>query len=154
VAETLVDLASYLDPARVVFLDGSPPKRDALLAIAEVITARFAPKERTAFLKAIFDREDVTSTGIGNGIAIPHARLPSLNGCLIAVAICPGGIDFGARDGKPVRLVVMIAACDRDRAEHLRVLASVAARLQDERLKERLLAATAPGAVIDVLVQG
>lgn len=153
-AETLVDLGPFLHPERVVFLNGSPTKRDALLYIAEVTAAQFPPKDRAAFIKAIFDREDVTSTGIGNGIAIPHARLPSLPGCLISVAICLSGIDFASRDGKPVTLVVMIAARDRDRSEHLRVLASVASRLQDSVLRSRLLEAKSAQAIIDALVHG
>jgi len=154
VAEILVDLAPYLDPARVVFLDGAPSKRDALLQIAELTAIDFTPKDRAAFVRAIFDREDVTSTGIGNGIAIPHARLPSLPGSLIAVAVCVQGIDFAARDNQPVRIVIMIAARDRDRAEHLRVLASVAARLQDPGLRGRLIEARSAQTVIDILRQG
>ncbi len=153
-AETLVDLATFLHPDRVVFLNGTPTKRDALLYIAEVTAAQFPPKDRAAFIKAIFDREDVTSTAIGNGVAIPHARLPSLPECLISVAICLGGIDFSARDSRPVHLVVMIAARDRDRSEHLRVLASVASRLQDAKLRARLMGARSASEVIEGLVQG
>jgi mannitol/fructose-specific phosphotransferase system IIA component (Ntr-type) len=150
----LVDLAPFLSPERVVFLTGSPSKRDALLYLAEVTAAHFPPKDRAAYVKAIFEREDVTSTGIGNGVAIPHARLPTLSGCVVSVAIALGGIDFAARDQLPVRLVVMIAARDRDRAEHLRVLASVAARLQDEALRRRLLEAHDAQAVIEALARG
>jgi mannitol/fructose-specific phosphotransferase system IIA component (Ntr-type) len=154
VAETLVDLGTFLHPERVVFLSGTPSKRDALLYLAEVTAAQFPAKDRAAFIKAIFDREDVTSTAIGNGVAIPHARLPTLPGCLISVAICQGGIDFCARDARPVHLVVMIAARDRDRSEHLRVLASVASRLQDAQLRARLLAAHAATEVIETLIAG
>ena len=153
-AEILIDLAPYLHPERVVFLNGTPSKRDALLYIAEVTAAQFPPKDRAAFVKAIFDREDVTSTGIGNGVAIPHARLPTLPGSLITVAICLSGIDFTSRDGKPVQIVIMIAARDRDRAEHLRVLASVASRLQDEALRRHLLEAKSAQAVLDILIHG
>jgi mannitol/fructose-specific phosphotransferase system IIA component (Ntr-type) len=151
VAGPLVDLGPFLNAERVVFLNGSPSKRDALLYLAEITAAQFPPKDRAAFVKGIFDREDVTSTAIGHGVAIPHARLPSLPGCVISVAICLAGIDFGARDQKPVRIVVMIAARDRDRAEHLRVLASVAARLQDEGLRDRLLHAHNALAVLESL---
>jgi mannitol/fructose-specific phosphotransferase system IIA component (Ntr-type) len=154
VADVLVDLGPFLHPDRVIFLNGSPSKRDALLYIAEVAAAHFPPKDRAAFVKAIFEREDVTSTGIGNGIAIPHARLPSLPGCVIAVGICLAGIEFSARDGRPVQIVVMIAARDRDRAEHLRVLASVAARLQEAALRDRMLHAHDARTVIDALVRG
>lgn len=150
--EPLLDLSPFLHPERVVFLNGSPSKRDALLYVAEVTAAGFPPKDRAAFVKAIFDREDVTSTGIGNGVAIPHARLPSLPGCMISVAICQAGVDFGSRDGKPVRIMVMIAARDRDRAEHLRVLASVASRVQDAARRDRLIDARSAQAVIDVLL--
>jgi fructose PTS system EIIBC or EIIC component len=154
VAEALVDLRPFLSPDRVLFLEGSPNKRDALLYIAEVTAARFQPKDRAAFIKAIYEREDVTSTGIGAGIAIPHARLASLADCVIGIAICADGIDFAARDGHPVHIVAMIAARDRDRAEHLRVLASIAARLQDPGLRRRLLTSRDAQSVVSALLTG
>lgn len=153
-AGPLLDLAPFLSPERVVFLAGSPSKRDALLYVAEITAAHFPPKDRAAFVKAIFDREDVTSTGIGNGVAIPHARLPALPGCVISVAICLGGIDFAARDQQPVRLIVMIAARDRDRAEHLRVLATVASFMQDASLRDRLIHSHDAAAVVSMLAGG
>jgi mannitol/fructose-specific phosphotransferase system IIA component (Ntr-type) len=151
VSGPLVDLAPFLSTDRVVFIDDAPSKRDALLYIAEVTAARFPPKDRAAFVKAIYEREDVTSTGMGCGVAIPHARLPSLPGCVISIAICAQGIDFSARDSRPVHIIAMIAARDRDRAEHLRVLASVAALLQDPALRERLLSAHDADSVIAAL---
>lgn len=150
-ADPLVDLGPFLHVERVVFLNGSPSKRDALLYVAEVTAATFPPKDRAAFIKAIYEREDVTSTGIGSGIAIPHARLPSLPGCVISVAVCAQGIDFAARDDKPVHILAMIAARDVDRSEHLRVLASVASRLQDPDRRKRLLSAHDAQTVIDTL---
>nr|MBA2479995.1 PTS sugar transporter subunit IIA [Planctomycetota bacterium] len=105
------------------------------------------------FVKAIYEREDVTSTGMGSGVAIPHARLPSLPGCVITIAICSQGIEFAARDNCPVHIVAMIAARDRDRAEHLRVLASVASLLQDPALRQRLISARDAQAVIATLSQ-
>jgi mannitol/fructose-specific phosphotransferase system IIA component (Ntr-type) len=154
VAGPLVDLGPFLSAERVVFLNGAPSKRDALLYVAEITAAQFPPKDRAAFVKAIFEREDVTSTGIGNGVAIPHARLPSLPGCVISVAICLAGVDFAARDQQPVRIIVMIAARDRDRAEHLRVLASVAARMQDEGLRDRLVHSHDAATVVGMLAGG
>ncbi len=151
-AGNLLELGPFLNAKRVVFMTGAPAKREVLLQLADLTTTGFQPRDRASFIKAIFDREDVTSTAIGAGIAIPHARLPTIDDCVISIAIIPDGIPFDARDGAPVRIVAMIAARDRDRSEHLRVLASVAAHLQDRNRRDQLIAATTPEAVIALLM--
>ena len=150
-AGNLLDLGPFLNVKRLVFIAGNPAKRDMLLQLADLTTAGFLPRDRASFIKAIFDREDVTSTAIGSGIAIPHARLPTIDDCVISIAIIPDGMAFDARDGAPVRIVAMIAARDRDRSEHLRVLASVAAHLQDRARRDRLIAAANADEVIGLL---
>ena len=100
---------------------------------------------RSSFIKALFDREAVTTTAIGNGIAGPHARLAHLDRCTISLGIAATGIAWNARDEQPVSLIVLIAAREQERTEHLRLLAAVATQLRDPRRREAVLAAgTAP----------
>ena len=137
-----LDLGPLLSPSRVAFLPAGMSRCAALDRLIDLTAAAFfTASDRAAFAKAIHDREELTSTAIGGGIAIPHARLPSLPGCLVSVGLAPTGIDFAARDGKRVHLVLMIAARDCDRSEHLRVLASAAALLRDPARRQRILGA-------------
>lgn len=135
----LTDLRSFVDTDRVLTLSGSPSKHQALLQLAETTSKHPAVKDRAAFLKAIFDREEVTSTGIGRGVAIPHARLASVTEFVITIGLCRSGIDFSAPDAIPTQIVVMIAGGEKDRQAYLRVLATVAARLKDNALCKAML---------------
>lgn len=136
-----IDLGSYVAAERVLVVDHALGKRDLLTRLVDLTTAHPWVTDRAAFSKAIFEREDVTSTGIGGGVAVPHARLASVVGFVITLAVIPGGVDFLAQDGKPIRVAVMIAATDQDRKSYLRVLATVAARLKDPTRVPAMLSA-------------
>jgi mannitol/fructose-specific phosphotransferase system IIA component (Ntr-type) len=138
-----IDLTPYLDPARVLFLPATvTTRRDAIVALAELTANGFSARDRSGFLTALFDREDVATTAIGGGIALPHARLPHLPACLATLGISHGGLDFAARDGQPVHLVLMLAARMQDRTEHLHLMATLAERLRRPGLVARVLEAT------------
>lgn len=134
----LLDLAPYLSANRVLRFAAGTSKRSALIDLAELTTADFPAQERAAFFKAIFDREDVASTGIGRGVAIPHARLIGIDACRISLGLA-AGIDFGSRDGAPVQIIAMLVSRERDHAEHLRILATVAMRLDQAERRAGLL---------------
>ena len=137
-----VDLAPYVSADRVLCLDQPIAKRELLARLVDLTAAHPWVTDKAAFAQAILDREEVTSTGIGQGVAVPHARLPSVVGFVISLAICPAGIDFVAQDARPVHVAVMIAATDQDRKTYLRVLASVAARLRAPGVVPALIAAS------------
>jgi mannitol/fructose-specific phosphotransferase system IIA component (Ntr-type) len=144
-----VELAPFLDPARVVFLSRDiTTRRDALVALAEITANGFSAKDRSGFLSALFDREDVATTAIGGGIALPHARLPHLPACLVTIGISQSGIAYDARDGQPVHLILLLAARIQERVEHLRLMATLAERLRRPGLIEQVLAASDGSAVV------
>ena len=148
---SLVDLSAYLDPSRIVFFNDAVTKHAALQALATELSQAPAVSDANAFMAAIFERERVSSTGIGNGIAVPHAKLPSIEGFAIAVGIAQDGIHFDSRDGEPVRILVMIAASDQQREAYLKVLATVASTLKRDEVCAALLTAQASDAVISAL---
>lgn len=134
----LIDLAALLDVERVVVLPGTPSKALVISALADLATVDLPAHDRVQFIRGALEREDVTSTAIGDGVAIPHARTPALPRCRVAVGVLPNGTPWGASDGRPVRLALLIAACESDHAEHLRVMASLAVRLRRSGLAERV----------------
>jgi mannitol/fructose-specific phosphotransferase system IIA component (Ntr-type) len=141
VLTTFLDLAPFVEPERVLFVAGKPDKRELLSRLGEALAHHPAVHDSASLLASIFDRESVTSTGVGDGVAVPHAQSPGVSAFAIALAICPAGVDFNAKDGKPVRLVVMIAAPEGNRAAYLKILASVASRLNDPAIRQSLLEA-------------
>jgi PTS system nitrogen regulatory IIA component len=96
--------------------------------------------------REILRREELMSTAIGGGIAIPHVRLPSVTDLVVSLGICRAGVgDFQALDDEPVRLVFMIAAAYNQHDYYLRALSFFSARLKDPGLRRELLSAQSPG---------
>lgn len=147
----LYDLTTCVSPERVCFLPAGINKNEALKQLAHCTAKHTAITDRDAFVTAIHERELVSSTGIGGGIAVPHAKLPSITDFVITVGICPSGMPFDAKDNKNVRLLVMIAASDQERENYLRVLATVAARLKNNQRCKQLVAASNASTVIRLL---
>jgi len=135
----IIDLRAFASPDRVIVLPGAPGKRAVIAALIECLASHPGLGDRATFARAIADREDVTSTAVGGGIAIPHARLDGIRDFLLAIAIVPGGCEFAAQDRNPVDLVVMLAAPARDHHAYLRVLASIASRLRQSAVHQAMV---------------
>lgn len=108
--------------------------------------------ERSAVVRALLDRERIMSTGIGNGIAIPHAQSPAVTRLCLGVVRPQEGIDFDALDGKPVRLILVIVGPE-ERGGFIRLLARVSRLLQEGNLQKRLLKAKTPDDVLRAFAQ-
>ena len=96
-------------------------------------------------------REELGSTGIGGGVAIPHCKLKKLSGVVVAVATSRGGIDFDAADGAPVRLFFVVVSPQNEATEHLKALAAISRLVKEPGNVDRLLKASTAEAVLEVL---
>lgn len=139
----MVNIAHYLDPELVSLLEGET--RDQTIS-ALVQSADEAGKllNKDTFFNAILEREKVVSTGIGLGIAIPHAKLPDYNHFFISIGILKKGVDWKALDHKPVRLVFLIGGPDDKQTEYLQILSHLTLALRDEERRNKLLRAASP----------
>lgn len=142
------DIVPLFDPRRVVVLPGRMGKPLAIASLADLATGDLPAHDRIAFIRGALEREDVASTGIGHGVAIPHARTPALASCRIAIGVLPDGVDWGAGDGQRVHLAILIAACESDHAGHLRVMAALAVRLRRPGLVDSIRGLTDPERII------
>ena len=95
-------------------------------------------------LHAVRDRELAQSTGFGHGIAIPHARTPTLPSLALVAGRSTAPIDYGAVDGQPVRLFFMVAGPEACAGDQVRALARIARLMRRDALRDRLLAALTP----------
>jgi len=150
---TPINAESILSPHRILFTNYSS-KRDALLALAENLAAAPQVKNRQELAAEILKREELMSTAIGCGIAIPHVRLSSVTDLVVSVGISRSDIvDFHPLDDEPVRLVFMIAAAHNQHAYYLQTLSWFSTRLKNKELRDSLLSAETPQKVYDLLTK-
>jgi len=137
---------------RIVFLN-HPNKKDALLALANNLAASPQIKNRQELTSEILKREELMSTALSCGIAIPHVRLSSVTDLVVSVGISRTDItDFHPMDEQPVRIIVMIAAAHSQHAYYLQTLSWFSTRLKNKELRDALLNAQTEQEVYNLLV--
>lgn len=108
-------------------------------------------KNKKAFLKAVLERERLGSTGIGNGVAIPHAKSKEVKGFVLVFARVEEGIDFGALDGEDTSLFFILASPEEEVGRHLKIMANISRAVQDKFIIERLKKAKEKKEVLEII---
>jgi fructose-specific phosphotransferase system IIA component len=111
---------------------------------ALVDAGKIAGSDQESIVKAIMKREDLGSTGIGRGVAVPHTKHPSVSRLVGTVAVSPTGIDFESLDGDPVQLFFLLVSPPDRPGDHLRALENISRQLRDESFCKLLKAAKGP----------
>ena len=125
-------------------------KEDAIKEMANLEVAQGVVNNEDEFIKSIWARENESTTGIGDGIAMPHARNEYINRAAVLFAKSPKGIDYNSLDGQPVHLFFMITAPAGADNTHLQALAKLSSLLINPDVVKALKAATKPEEVIDI----
>ena len=126
----------------------------AIREVAGVLEDDEAILDHKSFLADIIRREQQASTGIGHGIALPHAHEDSIRRQILAVGISKDGVDFGAVDGVPVQIVALLATPKKHHKKHMELLASLSRLLQHEDVRQGLIQAADVVQVIEVFRVG
>jgi PTS system nitrogen regulatory IIA component len=125
-------------------------KKQALQEIAAKAASLTGQNEK-AILEILLQREKLGSTGVGNGVAIPHGKLPKLGKVFGLFARLERPVDFEALDGQPVDLIFLLLAPEGAGADHLKALARVARLLRDPEVARKLRASNGAEAIYAVL---
>lgn len=134
-------ISDYLDPGLILFLDVDT-RDEAIDQLVDVLDQTGHLPQKEVFRRAIFHREQLVSTGIGTGVAIPHAKLKNLTDFFIAVGIQrKKGIDWNALDKAPVRLIFMIGGPEDKQTEYLQILSLLTLAIRDIEMRKKLLSA-------------
>ncbi|MBO4403759.1 MAG: PTS sugar transporter subunit IIA [Treponema sp.] len=148
-----VKIKNILSPERVVFLDHTH-KYDAIVRLSENLATAPQIKDAGELKNELLKREELMSTAIGRGIAIPHVRLSSVTDLVMSVGISRCDItDFAPVDDIPVRILFMIAAAYNQHSYYLKTLSFFSTKLKDAALREALLAAKDSEEVYSLLVK-
>jgi PTS system nitrogen regulatory IIA component len=137
-------VVDFLAPDAVIPALVGTSKAEVLAEMASFLAARPATAgaiDAQTLCRLVAERERVASTAIGEGIAIPHAKLDGLERMVGALGRSPGGLAFDSFDGKPTYLVFMLAVPASSETDHLKALARLVRLFREAAVRERLLAA-------------
>ncbi len=112
---------------------------------------RLANNDVESVIRAILGREELGSTGIGMGVAVPHTRHPTLQRLVGTVALSRRGVEFAALDGEPVDIFFLLVSPQNQPGDHLRALENISRHLKDERFVSSLRQARSQEKIIEVL---
>ena len=143
----------FLTLDRIHLESGAASKKRILEEVAGLLAATAAGLTREQVFDKLLERERLGSTGLGQGIALPHARMKGVTGSHGALVRLRQGVDFDAIDAKPVDIVVGLLVPEQATDEHLQLLASLAARFSDPTYCDRIRQAPDPAAVLELFRQ-
>ncbi len=129
----------------------STEKNETIVEMVEVLVQKQVISNKKVFLREIFEREEFGSSGIGYGVAIPHARTEVVEEIVIAFGRSRKGINFESLDRRPVHLVFLIASPIKDNELYLRTLARLSRFLRERKFRQGLLKAETTDEVLSIL---
>mgnify|MGYP003498914480 CR=1 FL=1 len=151
--ETQIQIKNILSPDRITFINQSS-KHDALVQLSDVLATAPQVKNASELTTEILKREELMSTAIGRGIAIPHVRLSSVTDLVMAVGVCKKPIaDFQTLDDQPVNLLFMIAAAYNQHSYYLKTISYFSGKLKQPDLRESMLSAQTEMDIYNLLVR-
>ncbi len=134
-------ITDYLKEEHVLFELSSTTKEEVLRELSGVILNDPSPLDADEVFAVLLDREKMGSTGIGEGCAIPHAKIDTTETLRLSFGISRKGIDFDSLDGKPVNIFFLLLAPSKSVASHLNALAKISRILKNNGFREDVLAA-------------
>jgi PTS system nitrogen regulatory IIA component len=135
-----VKITDFLSVQTVIPTLANKDKQAVLDEMAERLAASYQSLDKHKVLEVLRERERISTTAIGEGVAIPHGKLPGVERVLGMFARSPQGIDFASLDGGLTHLFFVLIAPENAAADHLKALARISRLLKDEAFRRRLLA--------------
>lgn len=146
-------IATFLDRNDVTATVPAGDKQEVLATLVDLLVSNRDDLDRDVLLSVLLKREELRSTGIEEGVAFPHGRVPGIASLLSCFGRCREGVDFDSFDGKPTHFFFVLLIPEEAEGSHLRALARLNRLFQDAEFRDRLLAAADAGALYDVIIQ-
>jgi len=131
----------------------SRTKKEVLIELTDVFQHGDTGIDRNAVIDVLLEREKLGSTGIGDGIAIPHGKLPVLDKLVVSFGRSVTGVDFDSLDGRPVHIFFLLLAPENSAGLHLKALARISRMLKDISFRESLINADSPESIYNLIVE-
>jgi mannitol/fructose-specific phosphotransferase system IIA component (Ntr-type) len=144
-------LSKFCDETLVMFNLKAATKDAIIEELVDLVSTSNMVKDRDELLADIIERENLVTTGVGYGVAFPHAKTKATKGIVIAFGRSSTGVSFDAMDHKPVYLFFLIAAPEDAIGAHLNVMARLSYLMKSEQNRETLMKAMSPGDVMALM---
>ncbi|WP_347710803.1 PTS sugar transporter subunit IIA [Geotalea sp. SG265] len=146
-----ITITRFLSPEDIIPDLVSGTKEEALAELAARVALRQPEISLADLLKILLERERLGSTGIGDGVAIPHGKVKNAKELMLVFGRSLPGVDFNSLDGRPAQLFFLLVAPDQAVGEHLKMLARISRILKDPTTRRKLLDAPDAAAVYNVI---
>lgn len=146
-----MELAKLISEERISFDIDDLDKWDVIEHLIDLVDRSVSGCNREQIVRDVFEREQKSSTGIGKGIAIPHARTSGVSTTAVAIGMSKTGIDFESEDGKPCHVIFLIIAPEKESTRYLKTLSAVATLCNDSDRVRRLIEARSKSDVISII---
>jgi PTS system nitrogen regulatory IIA component len=148
-----VKITDFLSVQTVIPTLASREKNAVLEEVADWLASAHPPLDKNRVLQVLLDRERISTTAIGEGVAIPHGKLPGVDRVIGVFARSPEGIDFASLDGAPTHLFFVLIAPENAAADHLKALARISRLLKDEVFRRHLMEAKTSQEIFQTIVE-
>lgn len=128
-------------------------KTEALSELSEIVIKDSLNLNKLNIYDALLQREKLGSTGIGDGVAIPHGRISSLEQVIVAFGRSKNGVAFDSIDGKPVHIFFLLLAPENSTSQHLKTLAKICRMLKTGNFRQRLLDAESTSDLYEIIME-
>lgn len=144
-------LSELLSAERIKIPLGSSAKNDVLRELVELVVPGGDSSIVDVILTSVMDREQVLSTGIGGGVAIPHAKTPVVDQLILAAGVAASGVEFDALDGNPVQIFFLLVGPESAAGAHVKALSRISRLLRRDTLRGELSAARSASGFLDIV---
>jgi mannitol/fructose-specific phosphotransferase system IIA component (Ntr-type) len=146
-----VTLTELLRPERILIPLEARTKDDLLRELVAAVASGESEADREEMLRAVREREAVLSTGIGQGVAIPHGKSPVIGELRMAAGRTTEPVEFDALDGQPVSLFFLLVGPESAAGAHIKALSRISRLIRQDLVRERLVAASSPDEFLGAL---
>lgn len=144
-------LSKFCEEQLISFDLAATAKSEVIEELVELAGNSKLVKDKNLLLKDIITRENLVTTGVGYGVAFPHAKTKATKGIVIVFGRSDKGVDFEAMDKQPVHLFFLIAAPEDAIGAHLKVMAHLSFLMKSEKNREKLMTVKSPGELLQII---
>ncbi len=128
-------------------------KKEIILEMIDTLSAAGKIQDREKVMQSVLEREQMMSTGIGNGVAIPHGKSNAVQELVVALGIAPQDVNFEALDGKPVRIVFMLVGPENSSSVHIKMLSRISRLLNQAAFRKKLIESPSNADAITLIIE-
>jgi Kef-type K+ transport system membrane component KefB/mannitol/fructose-specific phosphotransferase system IIA component (Ntr-type) len=150
-ARTTKDIFALIDPEHIVLELKGETKEEIITELVDILDTGGKLLDRNIVLADVLEREEIMSTGMKDGVALPHGRTDAVTDTAVAIGIKKAGINFGSIDGQPSRLFILEVSPKKASGLHVQFLAAVGAMFGNQALRETVINAATPNEIVDLL---